>query len=161
MFKELSVMMNTYAYDSLSMLPGANHNSTRTILELQEPPIYGTKNPSFKTYTASGVILTLAFMMALLLTTLIFVNERKEGQFERCLIAGVKAYQIFVTYISVQLIVMLTQVVLLLLTAFIIFGIPIEGSYALITALTLLQVCFRGLIIIIESTKSLIVFLTV
>jgi ABC-type transport system involved in cytochrome c biogenesis permease component len=109
-------------------------------MELQEPPIYGTKNPNFQTFTASGVILTLTFMMALLLTALIFVTERKEGQFERCLIAGVKAYQIFIAYISFQLIVMLTQVVLLLMTAFLIFNIPIEGSVALIIVLTVLQV---------------------
>jgi ABC-2 type transport system permease protein len=79
-------------------------------------------------------------MMALILTALLFVIERKEGQFERCLIAGVKAYQIFITYISVQLIVMLTQVVFLLMTAFMIFDIPIEGSVALIIVLTVLQV---------------------
>ncbi len=140
MFKELSEIMNNISYDSLSILPGANPNSTKLIMELQEPPIYGTKNPNFQTFTASGVILTLTFMMALLLTALIFVTERKEGQFERCLIAGVKAYQIFIAYISFQLIVMLTQVVLLLMTAFLIFNIPIEGSVALIIVLTVLQV---------------------
>jgi ABC-type multidrug transport system permease subunit len=140
MFKELYEIMTTISYEPLSILPGANHNSTKLILELQEPPIYGTKNPDFRTFTASGVILTLTFMMALILTALLFVIERKEGQFERCLIAGVKAYQIFITYISVQLIVMLTQVVFLLMTAFMIFDIPIEGSVALIIVLTVLQV---------------------
>jgi hypothetical protein len=140
MFKELSEIMTTISYESLSIIPGANHNSTKLILELQEPPIYGTKNPDFRTFTASGVILTLTFMMALILTALLFVIERKEGQFERCLIAGVKAYQIFITYISVQLIVMLTQVVFLLMTAFMIFDIPIGGSVTLIIVLTVLQV---------------------
>jgi ABC-type multidrug transport system permease subunit len=140
MFKELFEIMNTISYELLSILPGANPNSTKLILELQEPPIYGTKNPNITTYNTSAAILTLTFFMALILTTFIFVIERKEGQFDRCLIAGVKAYQIFIAYISVQLIVTLTQVVLLLMTAFMIFNIPIEGSVALIIVLTILQV---------------------
>nr|XP_014340265.1 PREDICTED: ABC transporter G family member 23-like [Latimeria chalumnae] len=53
-----------------------------------EDPIYGSKNPNFTTFIAPGAILSITFFLAVALTSLAFVVERKEGLLDRCWVAG-------------------------------------------------------------------------
>ncbi|KTG37231.1 hypothetical protein cypCar_00019961, partial [Cyprinus carpio] len=53
-----------------------------------EEPIYGKKNTDFTTFVTPGAVLSITFYLAVGLTALSFVLERKEGLLDRCWVAG-------------------------------------------------------------------------
>ncbi|XP_012942844.1 ABC transporter G family member 20-like [Aplysia californica] len=77
-------------------------------------PVYGTFEPSFTDFMASGLIVSATFFLATGLTTLSFVLERKEGLLERMYVAGVSALEIMMSHVLTQLTVMLGQILLML-----------------------------------------------
>ena len=104
-----------------------------------DPPIYGELKPSYRNFMAPGLILGISYILAVGLTALCFVMDRKEGLLERTFVAGVHAYQILFAHIIIQCTIILIQTLLLLFTIFVIFGIDLNGSIISVTILTLLQ----------------------
>ena len=54
-----------------------------------QDPVYGSNEPTFTEFMAPGVILSITYFMAVGLTALSFIIERKEGLLERSWVAGV------------------------------------------------------------------------
>uniref|UniRef100_T1KY65 Uncharacterized protein n=2 Tax=Tetranychus urticae TaxID=32264 RepID=T1KY65_TETUR len=104
-----------------------------------DPPIYGELKPSYRNFMAPGLILGISYILAVGLTALCFVMDRKEGLLERTFVAGVQAYQILFAHIIIQCSIILIQTILLLFTIFVIFQIDLNGSVISVTVLTLLQ----------------------
>ncbi|GAA6068453.1 ABC transporter G family member 23 isoform X1, partial [Tachysurus ichikawai] len=52
-----------------------------------EEPIYGSQNTTFTTFVTPGAVLSITFYLAVGLTALSFVLERKEGLLDRCWVA--------------------------------------------------------------------------
>ncbi|XP_052062173.1 ABC transporter G family member 20-like isoform X2 [Mytilus californianus] len=100
-------------------------------------PVFGTNDPSFTNFMAPGIILSITFFMATGLTTLVFVTEKKEGLLDRCMVAGVSAFEIMLAHVFTQLIVMVVQVGLLLVFALIVFKVPYEGPLIWVILLVL------------------------
>jgi ABC-type transport system involved in cytochrome c biogenesis permease component len=86
-----------------------------------------------------GIIICVTYILAVALTSLSFVVERKEGLLERTIVAGVKIFEILISQIAVQLIVLLLQTFLLMLVIFPVFKISNNGSYVYVVILTLMQ----------------------
>lgn len=74
---------------------GLNKALAKPLLEMVDPPVYGKGNPSFRDFMAPGLILGITYALAIGLTAISFVIERKEGLFDRSLVAGVKPYQMY------------------------------------------------------------------
>ncbi|CAF1548597.1 unnamed protein product, partial [Didymodactylos carnosus] len=53
-----------------------------------EKPIYGDTSPHFLNFAAPGMMISIIFFLAIGLTSLIFVVEKKEGLLERSWVAG-------------------------------------------------------------------------
>ncbi|XP_069787823.1 ABC transporter G family member 20 isoform X2 [Narcine bancroftii] len=104
-----------------------------------EKPIYGHKHSDFTKFVAPGAILSITFFLALGLTTLSFVIERKEGLLERGWVAGVHSLEVILAHTISQLVTMTIQIILLLIFTFFVFKIPNEGSLPLLVILILLQ----------------------
>uniref|UniRef100_H3B6Y9 ATP-binding cassette, sub-family H, member 1 n=1 Tax=Latimeria chalumnae TaxID=7897 RepID=H3B6Y9_LATCH len=104
-----------------------------------EDPIYGSKNPNFTTFIAPGAILSITFFLAVALTSLAFVVERKEGLLDRCWVAGVNSLEMMLAHLFSHLFTMTIQITLLLTFIFLVFKIPNEGSLALVIMLIFLQ----------------------
>ncbi|XP_074593668.1 ABC transporter G family member 20-like [Brevipalpus obovatus] len=109
------------------------------LLKPVDPPIYGELEPSYRDFMAPGLILGVSHILAVGLTALCFVMDRKEGLLERTFVAGVHAYQILFAHIIIQFTIILIQTILLLLTIFVLFQITLKGSIIAVTILTLLQ----------------------
>ena len=75
-----------------------------------EKPIYGEEDPTFTEFMAPGVILSITFFMAVGLTALSFILERKEGLLDRSWIAGVTATEVMLAHVISQFAVMIVQV---------------------------------------------------
>ncbi|RWS26667.1 ATP-binding cassette transporter sub-family H 88708-like protein [Leptotrombidium deliense] len=108
-------------------------------LEIVQPPIYGTARPSFRDFAAPGLILGVTYILAVGLTALAFVIDRKGGQLERTLIAGVHPIHILIAHIVIQVAIILLQTAFLLFSVFVVFDIPLRGSIILVILLTLVQ----------------------
>ncbi|XP_065560210.1 ABC transporter G family member 20-like isoform X2 [Artemia franciscana] len=113
-------------------------------------PIYGEPNPSFMHFMAPGVILTILYFIAVALTAAVFINERKQGLLDRSLVAGVTMTEVLFAHLANQLMTLIGQTVLVLVTIFVVFQVPCNGNIMTVSALSLLQglcgMCF-GLLI--------------
>ena len=90
---------------------------------------------------ASGVIVSITYIMATGLTALAFILERRDGLFERSLVAGVDTFQVLVAHALTQIIVMVVQIVFVLVFTFLVFEIPSRGPFIWVVLLLLLQGC--------------------
>ncbi|CAJ1066677.1 LOW QUALITY PROTEIN: ABC transporter G family member 23 [Xyrichtys novacula] len=104
-----------------------------------EEPIYGELNTDFTTFVTPGAVLSITFYLAVGLTALSFVLERKEGLLDRCWVAGVSSLEMMLAHLLSQLFVISVQIILLLLFILLVFKNPNEGSLVLIIILIILQ----------------------
>ncbi|XP_054655536.1 ABC transporter G family member 20 isoform X2 [Dunckerocampus dactyliophorus] len=104
-----------------------------------EEPIYGSQNTDFTTFVTPGAVLSLTFYLAVGLTALSFVLERKEGLLNRCWVAGVSSLETMLAHLFSQLLVISVQIILMLLFVLLVFKIPNEGSLLLMVTLIVLQ----------------------
>ncbi|XP_063347730.1 ABC transporter G family member 20 isoform X2 [Pelmatolapia mariae] len=104
-----------------------------------EEPIYGSQNTDFTTFVTPGAVLSITFYLAVGLTALSFVLERKEGLLDRCWVAGVSSLETMLAHLFSQLFVISVQIILLLLMILLVFKNPNEGSLVLVIILIVLQ----------------------
>ncbi|XP_075906936.1 ABC transporter G family member 23 isoform X2 [Nelusetta ayraudi] len=104
-----------------------------------EEPIYGSFDTDFTTFITPGAVLSITFYLAVGLTALSFVLERKEGLLDRCWVAGVSSLETMLAHLFSQLFVISVQIILLLLFILLVFKIPNEGSLLLVILLIVLQ----------------------
>ncbi|XP_008427103.1 ABC transporter G family member 23 isoform X2 [Poecilia reticulata] len=104
-----------------------------------EEPIYGSLDMDFTTYVTPGAVLSISFYLAVGLTALSFVLERKEGLLDRCWVAGVSSMETMLAHLFSQLFVISVQIILMLLFVLLVFKMPNEGSLFLVICLIVLQ----------------------
>ena len=108
---------------------GYNSNSIALPIEVKEV-IYGSSGiePSLMEWMAPGTLIALIFFAPLALTGFALIKERKEGLLERSLVAGVRAEEVIVSHFILQSIVLAIQVILLMMTTFVLWEIPYHGN---------------------------------
>ncbi|KAG7283169.1 hypothetical protein CRUP_000531 [Coryphaenoides rupestris] len=104
-----------------------------------EEPIYGSFNTDFTTFITPGAVLSITFYLAVGLTALSFVLERKEGLLDRCRVAGVSSLETMLAHLLSQVFVISVQIILMLIFVLLVFKIPNEGSLVLVVAIIVLQ----------------------
>ncbi len=104
-----------------------------------EKPVYGSNQPTFTEFMAPGVILSITYFMAVGLTSLSFITERKEGLLDRSWVAGVTATEVMLAHVITQFVVMMVQVALVIVFMIYVFKVPAEGPMIWIVLLTILQ----------------------
>ncbi|XP_070203140.1 ABC transporter G family member 20-like [Littorina saxatilis] len=135
-----AMTLQAFQQFSVQTLAASNHN-----VHYSDPPVmvgdpvYGKTDSDFTEFMTPGICNSITFFMATGLTTLAFVLERKDGNYERNLVNGVTPTEIMLSHVITQFLVLVVQVALLLLCTFSIFHIPLEGSWVNVMALILLQ----------------------
>ncbi|CAF4089811.1 unnamed protein product, partial [Adineta steineri] len=104
-----------------------------------EIPVYGAKGQKFLNFAAPGMMISIIFFLAIGLTALIFVVEKKEGLLERSWIAGVTTVEVMLAHIIVKFFIQFIQIILMIIFADVIFQVKIEGPVILAMALIFLQ----------------------
>uniref|UniRef100_A0A1A9VLD0 Uncharacterized protein n=1 Tax=Glossina austeni TaxID=7395 RepID=A0A1A9VLD0_GLOAU len=74
-----------------------------------QKPIYGSEDTEFQQFVAPGVIMTMVFFLATLMTASVFISERLDGIWDRSLVAGVSTTQMLWAHLFTQLIIMIVQ----------------------------------------------------
>ncbi|XP_061141516.1 ABC transporter G family member 23 isoform X1 [Syngnathus typhle] len=140
--KQIALMLQQKLYDAFQAFVKSKLGdmSYKYALPIKfEEAIYGKQNTDFTTFVMPGAVLSIAFYLALGLTALSFVLERKEGLLDRCWVAGVSSMETMLAHLFSQLLVISVQIILMLLFVLLVFKMPNEGSLVLIVLLIILQ----------------------
>ncbi|XP_063608596.1 ABC transporter G family member 20-like [Penaeus indicus] len=135
---ELLTSLERFLVDIAELIPNFDINKITIPLEFQKP-VYGTGSTSFTEFMAPGVILTITYFMAVGLTALSFIIERKEGLLDRSWVAGVQSSEVMLAHLTTQMMVMLVQIALILVFMFPVFQLPCEGNMLWVVLLSVLQ----------------------
>ncbi|KAI1295551.1 ABC transporter G family member 20 [Halotydeus destructor] len=127
-----------FARDSLDLL-GRNPQLSEFPLALGDPVYGDLQDQGYLEYMAPGVVVSISYIMATGLTALAFILERRDGLFERSLVAGVDTLQVLIAHALTQVIVMVVQILLVLVFTFLVFDIPSRGPFIWVILLLLLQ----------------------
>lgn len=130
--RSMAIASETFGLDSTESAHIPNPISVESV-------VYGSESPTMVEFMAPGLISMAIFFAAMALTAIQLVLERKDGVFERTLVAGVKTFEFIVSQISTQLLVLAVQVLLSIVTMFYIIDIENKGSVSLVYLITLMQ----------------------
>ncbi|XP_017854545.2 ABC transporter G family member 20 [Drosophila busckii] len=107
-----------------------------------QDPIYGSADIEFQQYCAPGVVMTMVFFLATLMTAAVFISERMDGIWDRTLLAGVSANEMLWAHLLTQLIIMALQSFEVIMYIGIVFDTYNKGdTTTLIGLLTLTAFC--------------------
>jgi ABC-2 type transport system permease protein len=109
----------------------------------------------FIDYFAPGVICFAIMMVTIMITILIFINERRQGTLQRLLTSPASETEIVLGYSLAFAVIGIIQCIVILLTAIIIFGITIVGNVFLaFVVVILLAIGHQGLGILLSSAAK-------
>ncbi|CAL8254143.1 unnamed protein product [Lota lota] len=140
--RQIALMLQKKVYQAFQAFVDYKLDRMAYLVDLPikiEEPIYGSLNTDFTTFITPGAVLSITFYLAVGLTALSFVLERKEGLLDRCWVAGVSSLETMLAHLLSQLFVISVQILLMLLFVLLVFKIPNEGSLVLVVALIVLQ----------------------
>ncbi|XP_051936132.1 ABC transporter G family member 20 isoform X2 [Hippocampus zosterae] len=139
---QIALMLQQKLYEAFQAFVESKLGSMAYMYSLPikfEEAIYGSHNADFTTFVMPGAVLSIAFYLALGLTALSFVLEKKEGLLDRCWVAGVSSLETMLAHLFSQLLIISVQIILMLLFVLLVFKMPNEGSLVLIVLLIVLQ----------------------
>ena len=93
-----------------------------------DPPVYGHFSPDYREFTTPGFMLGIIYIVAVGMTAVSLVQERKDGILERSLVAGVRSIHILLAHVWIQFCLIFLQGVFLFLVMFQLFMITVNGS---------------------------------
>jgi len=93
-----------------------------------EDAVYGTLDEEFTDFVAPGVVMTMIFFLATLITSTIFINDRLEGIWDRTLVGGIKPSEMLLAHIICQSTVMLIQCLEIVFLAAVVFETSNRGN---------------------------------
>uniref|UniRef100_A0A182R677 Uncharacterized protein n=1 Tax=Anopheles funestus TaxID=62324 RepID=A0A182R677_ANOFN len=103
-----------------------------------ETPVYGTFDEEFTDFMAPGVVMTMIFFLATLITATIFITDRLEGVWDRTIVAGITALELLLAHIITQTSIMLLQCLEIILLATFLFDAQNQGSNITVVGLLML-----------------------
>ncbi|XP_057369450.1 ABC transporter G family member 20-like [Daphnia carinata] len=102
-------------------------------------PVYGRKDTPFTEFMAPGLMISIIYSAALLLTAATMVAEKEQGLLDRSLVAGVQMHEILFSNLLSQFTSMVGQTVLTFLGVLLIFNVPCYGNVAIAMLVVVLQ----------------------
>lgn len=95
-------------------------------------PIYGTYEADFKQTMAPAMIMVMVFYIAAGLTVAIFIYDRKQGFWNRTLLAGVTTSEMMFAHIMIQSIILMIQLLEVIILVGLVFTTENHGSFFIV-----------------------------
>lgn len=109
-----------------------------------EKPVYGSFTTDFKHSMAPPMIMVMMFYIAAGLTVAIFIADRKEGFWNRTLLAGVTLKEMMLVHVLTHSVVLVLQLVETIFLIFVVFGAENKGSHVAVIFL-LMMLAYSGM----------------
>ncbi|XP_070505528.1 ABC transporter G family member 20-like [Chironomus tepperi] len=103
-----------------------------------EKPIFGSLQSDFQHSMVPAFVILSLFNVTASLTVSAFVSERKEGFWNRTLLAGVSTVEMMASHITINIVVQILQIVEMLIIVYFYYDPHHYGSYLLVVSLLLL-----------------------
>lgn len=95
-------------------------------------PIYGTYDADFKQTMAPAMIMVMVFYIAAGLTVAIFIYDRKQGFWNRTLLAGVTTSEMMLAHIMIQSFILMIQLAEVIILVSLVFQTENHGSFLIV-----------------------------
>lgn len=100
-----------------------------------ETPVFGSFDAEFKQYAAPGVVMTMIFFLATLVTASVFITDRADGVWDRTLVAGITTPEMLLAHIFTQSVIVFLQCIEIIFFIGFFFGTVNKGDNSTIIAL--------------------------
>lgn len=101
-------------------------------MPLRQHFIHGNEDEPYTIYMIPGTIVTMLFFMGSTMTSQIIITDRREGVWDRSIVAGVTSLEITLTHFLLQAGVMFVQTIEVLVMIFGLYQYPFIGNWILI-----------------------------
>jgi ABC-type multidrug transport system permease subunit len=102
-------------------------------------PIYGDFNADYKQSMAPSMVLSMTFFTICGLTIVVIMSDRKEGFWNRTILAGVTTSEILFAHIIIQSVILIFQVIEIVLIVGLVIPLHNQGSYFLVIMMLALE----------------------
>ncbi|XP_046973113.1 ABC transporter G family member 23-like [Vanessa cardui] len=128
-----------------------------------EKPVFGTMDSEIVAYMAPGVMVTIIYFLAAIVTSTLMISDRLEGVWERSAVAGVRPHEMLHVHILLQSSVILVQTFEMMIIAFVGYQLPSRGSLWACGFLLFLQglggMCYGFLLSVLCSSYTVSFFI--
>ncbi len=114
-------------------------NKTSILTPITTETTKFTNNLRMNDYYMAGYFLFFVFTSQIVFSSLTLTQERKDGLFERSIVAGVSHELIFISHLITNCMLSALQIILLYLTGFVLYDNPNHGSLPLILGFFMLE----------------------
>ncbi|XP_063216539.1 ABC transporter G family member 20-like isoform X2 [Bacillus rossius redtenbacheri] len=102
-------------------------------------PVYGSYPLNFLNFAAPGTLIVMMFFFGVALTVWAITAERRQGLVNRNFVAGVRSYEVLLSYLMSEFVIMTSQAVLLVSLSLFVYKFQCIGSTALAIVIIYLQ----------------------
>ncbi len=135
-------LVTAYATGIISDYSSSLTNELTTAMPVIRPEVRMFFNPNLESHFmfVPGVITLILILITALMTSVTIVREKEFGTMEVLLVSPLKSWQIIVGKVAPYFFLSLINVIVILLLAWFVFGLPVRGSIALLTAECMLYI---------------------
>ncbi len=102
-----------------------------------------------------GVMTVILMLVSAMMTSISITREKEQGTMEVLLVSPLKPFQVIIGKVFPYLILSIINALLILLLGFVVFGMPVQGSYILLALETVLFIlCALSLGILISTISN-------
>lgn len=131
-------MLNFASWELMNSVVGDNGEVTLASPVVVQEVVHakGTETPDF---LLSGYMVAFLYLSQVTLSSQLLIQERKDGFFDRAIVAGAKHSLMFFSHFITNFLFSIFQIILMFLVGFVWYSVPNFGSYWLCFLLALLQ----------------------
>ena len=137
-------LLNSYLkfVDKVAQSFGYNREAVRLPIDIREI-VYGKYVPGegydILNNLTPGSLVAIIYTTPLIMSAFVVVLERKGSIIERTFVSGATSSEVFITHLVIMMAALFIQDILLMVTAFVIFELPVLGSLAEVFTLLYMQ----------------------
>ncbi|XP_049810502.1 ABC transporter G family member 23-like [Schistocerca nitens] len=122
-------------------------------------PVHGSKDLTYAGFLAPGIMYSMIYFLATILTCTVLITEQIEGVWDRNLVSGVTMLEVLLCHLLCYSLWMALQLFEVLLMTFLVFDLNCDGDYATVSALAFLQglsgICYGLVITVVCSDLTM------
>jgi len=114
-------------------------------------------NPDLESshFVVPGIIAIIMMMIGAILTALTIVQEKESGSMEQLIVSPVRPVELILGKLIPYIVIAMVDMLVIIAVAFVVFGVPIKGSFVLLVAMSFLYLTnVLGIGVVISTLTS-------
>ncbi|GLV42002.1 uncharacterized protein CBL_05040 [Carabus blaptoides fortunei] len=133
-------LLKKYIEFTKSMLRDCKRNPKMSEIPLNfHDAIYGSVDDSYTVFMVPGLLITVIYFLATMMTSTVIISDRLEGVWDRTLVAGATAAEVLTAHVVIQFVMIVIQSLEAMFVTFVIFRIDAQGTFFNVMGMILSQ----------------------